>query len=234
MSSSKKYPVWTTDGSKITSPGRIVRGDKDNERIFPEGVIVRKTPYGLGLFAARNFKKSKTLGRVHGLVLSDPDYSSHYCIDAGSPLSLEPFAPFCYLNHCCEPNARFYLLESDSRFQTANRERPLKPIPPEEREYFLNENGETCYYEDCFRKSCYGCPEYDQCESYDPDDLPSWLKKKPYPDVDLRIEAIRDIKKGDEITIDYCWPADQAIKCLCGSPHCRGWIVDLAELHLIK
>ena len=30
---------------------------------------------------------------------------------------------------------------------------------------------------------------------------------------------------GEQLTIDYAWPASCAIPCLCGQPHCRGWIV---------
>jgi SET domain-containing protein len=53
-------------------------------------------------------------------------------------------------------------------------------------------------------------------------------------DAELWIEAIRDIMPGEELTIDYAWPADRGAKCLCGSPQCRGWIVDPAELHLLQ
>ncbi|MDR1270173.1 MAG: hypothetical protein LBK82_11675 [Planctomycetaceae bacterium] len=53
-------------------------------------------------------------------------------------------------------------------------------------------------------------------------------------DAELWIEAIRDIMPGEELTIDYAWPADRHAKCLCGSPQCRGWIVDPKELHLLQ
>jgi uncharacterized protein len=37
--------------------------------------------------------------------------------------------------------------------------------------------------------------------------------------------AIRPIKKGDEVTLDYHFGKDQErVKCGCGSPKCRGWI----------
>ena len=42
--------------------------------------------------------------------------------------------------------------------------------------------------------------------------------------------ALREIKPDEELTIDYNWPADQAMACRCGAPTCRGWIVDAAEL----
>ncbi|MEZ6111582.1 MAG: SET domain-containing protein-lysine N-methyltransferase [Pirellulaceae bacterium] len=42
--------------------------------------------------------------------------------------------------------------------------------------------------------------------------------------------ALRDIRPGEELTIDYNWPAAGAIPCRCQSTNCRGWIVDPAQL----
>jgi len=41
--------------------------------------------------------------------------------------------------------------------------------------------------------------------------------------VSLKIVAMRDIKRGEEITMDYamCESSEFSIKCLCGSPRCR-------------
>ena len=47
---------------------------------------------------------------------------------------------------------------------------------------------------------------------------------------DVHIEATMDIPLGAELTIDYQWSADGAIKCLCGSNQCRGWVVAAEEL----
>ena len=49
----------------------------------------------------------------------------------------------------------------------------------------------------------------------------------------LWLQTIRPIRAGEELLIDYCWPASAAIPCRCGSPACRGWIVDPEELHLL-
>ncbi|NBX29671.1 SET domain-containing protein-lysine N-methyltransferase [bacterium] len=49
----------------------------------------------------------------------------------------------------------------------------------------------------------------------------------------LWVQTIRPIKQGEELSIDYCWPADAAIPCRCGTESCRGWIVDPAERHLL-
>jgi hypothetical protein len=50
----------------------------------------------------------------------------------------------------------------------------------------------------------------------------------------LWMQTIRPIEAGEELLIDYCWPADAAIPCRCGALGCRGWIVDPAERHLIE
>ena len=45
----------------------------------------------------------------------------------------------------------------------------------------------------------------------------------------LWVETIRAVAAGDELTIDYAWPADAAIRCLCGAENCRGWVADEHE-----
>jgi hypothetical protein len=49
----------------------------------------------------------------------------------------------------------------------------------------------------------------------------------------LWMQTIRPIEPGEELLIDYSWPADAAIPCRCLAPECRGWIVDPAERHLL-
>ena len=48
------------------------------------------------------------------------------------------------------------------------------------------------------------------------------------------INTIRPINPGDQLTIDYAWPAESAIPCACGKKNCRGWIVDKKELKLLE
>jgi uncharacterized protein len=50
----------------------------------------------------------------------------------------------------------------------------------------------------------------------------------------LGVFALVDIPAGVELTIDYAWSADAAIKCLCGTPSCRGWVVAQSELAGVK
>jgi len=51
---------------------------------------------------------------------------------------------------------------------------------------------------------------------------------------DVWIETIRDLERGEELTIDYAWPSDAAIPCKCGSTQCRGWICREDELHNLQ
>jgi uncharacterized protein len=54
-------------------------------------------------------------------------------------------------------------------------------------------------------------------------DRPAWA----------HIVAIRPVRAGEEITYDYAFAAEVAEPCRCGSPLCRGFIVDEAALHLV-
>jgi hypothetical protein len=47
------------------------------------------------------------------------------------------------------------------------------------------------------------------------------------------LKSLRGIGRGEELTIDYAWPAERAIPCLCGAANCRGWIVAVEEVPLI-
>ncbi len=44
------------------------------------------------------------------------------------------------------------------------------------------------------------------------------------------VSTLRDVRAGEELTIDYAWPMDAAVPCLCGAATCRGWVVDKNEL----
>ncbi|MEO8184735.1 MAG: SET domain-containing protein-lysine N-methyltransferase [Deltaproteobacteria bacterium] len=57
-------------------------------------------------------------------------------------------------------------------------------------------------------------------------------KKAPYPQI--WVHALRTVRPSEQLTIDYGWPAESAIPCLCGSPSCRGWVVDQAELERVR
>lgn len=133
------------------------------------GLRLGPTHVGQGVFATHAFPADAILGEVLGQRIDDPEYDSAYCIDTEDGRSLEPEAPFRFLNHHCEPNCQFDFLDMSD-------------------------------------------------EQIDP------LVTRVF------VIALRDIEGGEELTIDYNWPADAAIPCHCRAASCRGWIVDAAEL----
>ncbi len=133
-------------------------------------VGVATSKFGSGVFAKRDFTAEDIIGQVSGIILTQLDYESDFCIDLGGGLTLEPTSPFRFLNHSCHAN----------------------------------------------------------CELF------QWASTEPaggHPNV--WIQATRPIKTGEELTIDYAWPAGAAIRCDCGSASCRGWIVESSQLHLL-
>lgn len=288
----------------------IVRGELDRDRIFEKfGVSVRETKNGLGVIAERDFNIGETVGYVDGIPVFDPNYSSVWCIDGGSCV-LEPFAPFCYLNHSCEPNSGFFRENSESdpeqvlsphsdqclidhqnqsHFDLQNlghidlqnqnyvqiqeqcqtqKFDPLKSkleksklekskLEPDqlgwsqvtvskeaksenifaneknshqkERQVVIDENGVEFYWDTCARENCFECPDAGVCQSYH-----GLTEEEQRRGANVRVEALRTIRKGEEITVDYAWPASWAIPCHCGSKNCRGWIVDKNERHLLN
>ncbi len=49
---------------------------------------------------------------------------------------------------------------------------------------------------------------------------------------ELWLWALKDIKKGDSLTMDFAATEDKLLRqfaCLCGSPECRGWITGYDE-----
>jgi hypothetical protein len=47
------------------------------------------------------------------------------------------------------------------------------------------------------------------------------------------VQSTRPIAIGEQLTLDYAWPADEAIPCQCQSAGCRGWVVAEDERHLL-
>ena len=77
-----------------------------------------KAKYGKGVFASKEFFTEDFIGPVAGEVIIDPDYGSDYGIDLGEH-TLEPAAPFRYLNHSCEPNCELVYFEANEDDPTA-------------------------------------------------------------------------------------------------------------------
>ncbi|MDR3181386.1 MAG: SET domain-containing protein-lysine N-methyltransferase [Planctomycetaceae bacterium] len=211
-----------------------VRHESDYGRVFPSGVQIGKTEYGLGVFAFAFIPEGTPIARIAGHVVTDPNYGSDYCIGAGEGKVLEPAPPFCYLNHSCEPNCQLvqYVREAD-----LDENEILESGTLSEQELNLDGNSEPpedeaeCYYggeED----GKYESEEY--IETDEASEAESESSFEDDTDGEIWVEAVRDILPDEELSIDYAWPADRAAKCLCGKPKCRGWIVDPKELHLLR
>jgi uncharacterized protein len=50
---------------------------------------------------------------------------------------------------------------------------------------------------------------------------------------ELWVETLAEVAPGEQMTIDYAWPARVAIPCQCGCADCRGWIVAAEEQHKV-
>ncbi len=228
--------------TETPSPGSNVpqRKASDFGRVFPSGVRIGRTSYGLGVFSFALISKGTPIGRVPGTLIHDPDYGSDYCISAGEGSVLEPGPPFCYLNHSCQPNCQLmqYVREDDAP------DEELEVGELSEAEMSLEDDEECEEFEDdeCFFGDG-AAAEWDDETGVAEDagnpveeneDAEADMHFEDNEDAEIWVESIRDILPGEELTIDYAWPADRAMKCLCGSPNCRGWVVDPAELHLLK
>ena len=210
----------------------MLQKDSDLGKVFPSGVRIGKTTYGLGVFAFAFIPKGTPIARVSGHVIRDPNYGSDYCIDAGNGKVLEPASPFCYLNHSCEPNCQLmqYVREEDADESEAMETGELTEDDMNFEEH-CDLTDDDCIYggaeaedenlEDIIVEIEGDETEFDEQVFEDDADAEIW------------VESIQDIMLNEELTIDYAWPADRAVKCLCGKPLCRGWIVDVtAREHL--
>ncbi len=135
-----------------------------------EFVQVEETHIGKGVFAVRSYPATAVIGKITGDLIFDEQYGSNYSFEYDDGVQLEPNAPFRFLNHSCEPNCEFDLLDEPKQ------------------------DGESLH------------------------------------DGHLHVVALRDIAPGEELTIEYNWPATSAIICQCGTPSCRGWVVADEEL----
>lgn len=207
-------------------PKVLHRGPEDEGRVFPMGVLLEKTPVGLGVFSCAFIPKETAIGRVRGEIVKGLDYTSDYCIDAGDDLSLEPVAPFCYINHSCEPNCALMQYVKEEELDGTELEGALSSTSEDE-----YEPEEECYYGDD-ETAWNEDAEYEDEEEID--DPESEFLDEEHSDeahgIEIWVESLRDILPGEQLTIDYSWPAERAMRCACGSPNCRGWIVDPEEL----
>lgn len=76
-------------------------------------VSVGVAKYGRGVFANELFLENEFIGDIVGEILDDPDHESDHCIDLGDDRSLEPYAPFRYLNHSCDANCEMIIFVNE-------------------------------------------------------------------------------------------------------------------------
>jgi hypothetical protein len=122
--------------------------------------VRKSSTEGFGCFAVEDFKAGERVVIPGELIKDAIDYDSNTCMEVDYDTVWEPATPFKFLNHSCDPNAQFEVLDLNG--------------PPE-------------------------------------------------------LIARRDIKSGEEVTINYGWDVDDKIPCRCGCACCRG-IIGAVEL----
>ncbi|MEI8371768.1 MAG: SET domain-containing protein-lysine N-methyltransferase [Planctomycetota bacterium] len=85
-----------------------------------EAVRVGPSQHGLGVFALHSFATGDYIGQIHGEIVADPEYGSEYGIDLGDGnRTLEPAAPFRFLNHSCQPNSALVICDEKNEDGTS-------------------------------------------------------------------------------------------------------------------
>lgn len=76
-----------------------------------QAVEIRHTDMGRGLFAVRPYPEQAVIGEIRGELIHSRTYGSSYAFELDEGVMLEPFEPFRYVNHCCEPNCEFDVID---------------------------------------------------------------------------------------------------------------------------
>lgn len=61
---------------------------------------------GSGVYSKQEFKRGDVIGEVRGRIVAGP--GDQYAIGLDDHHTLDPVAPFRFLNHSCSPNAYFF------------------------------------------------------------------------------------------------------------------------------
>ena len=72
---------------------------------FNSVIVIDTGNRGRGVFATTDFVGGQAIGEVRG-EYKPRDYRSDYCVDFKDG-TLEPVAPYRFLNHSCDPNCQF-------------------------------------------------------------------------------------------------------------------------------
>ncbi len=103
----------------------------------PENHFVRvdETHVGKGVFATRPYPESAIVGEITGDLVKEPTGSTEYSFDFEHGWQLEPYEPFRYLNHSCDPNCEFDILDEpgpNGKNRRALFVYAIRPILPDE------------------------------------------------------------------------------------------------------
>ena len=77
----------------------------------PDNVFVEETHVGKGVFSLRDYPATAIIGEITGSIIDGSASSSEYTFDYEGGMQLEPDAPFKYVNHSCDPNCEFEILD---------------------------------------------------------------------------------------------------------------------------
>lgn len=78
------------------------------------GLVGKNCSFGKGLFTTRAFRAGQVIAVVEGRHVREPNPErEEFYMDFGAEGVLEPFAPYRYLNHSCEPNCELQIEEFD-------------------------------------------------------------------------------------------------------------------------
>ena len=82
----------------------------------PLYVRVAETHVGKGVFATRPIPATAIVGRITGEMQHGSEGGGEYTFDFEDGMQLEPDAPFRFVNHSCDPNCEFHILEEPGPF----------------------------------------------------------------------------------------------------------------------
>jgi hypothetical protein len=86
-------------------------------------VRVVRMALGKGVVAERRFAEDEVIGEITGEIIEDLNYGSEYCMDMGDSRSLEPGAPFRFMNHSCQPNCALTWFDATTPSDAVRRRR---------------------------------------------------------------------------------------------------------------
>ncbi len=89
----------------------------------PDYVCVLDTHIGKGVFAVRAYPKGAVIGEIEGELNPIQSTTDDYTIDFDDELQLDPAPPFRFLNHSCDANCDFDIVE-----QPQTEEQPARSI----------------------------------------------------------------------------------------------------------